>query len=524
MNRQEMLNRAKMREKVWDFIIIGGGATGVGCAVDAASRRFSVLLLEQNDFGKGTSSRSTKLVHGGVRYLAQGNIALVRESLQERGILFGNAPHLVKKLPLIVPCFKLWDKFFYGTGLKIYNLLSGKYSFGKSRILSKYETLEKLPNIKGENLRGGVLYFDGQFDDTRLLINLVKTAVEQGATVLNYAKVFQITKNGDNNVNGVNFQDTETGEIFQIKAKVVINATGAFADSIRRLSDENSKNIIAPSQGIHLVFAKEFLLAETALMIPKTSDGRVLFAIPWHNKTLIGTTETPIKTAELEPQAFQKEIEFILETAKNYLAKPPTQADILSVFVGIRPLVQSRNAKNTARLSRDHTIEIDKSNLLTITGGKWTTYRRMAEDAVNQAVKIADLPKKSSPTKDLKIHGFCENSESFGDLAIYGIDAEKIGELINENPHLSEKLHKDLPYCAAEIVWTTRNEMANTVEDILARRTRALFLDAKAAIEIAPKVAQIMREELRKDKNWIDEQIREFNNVAKNYFVKSGTE
>ena len=524
MNRQEMLKRVKKREKVWDFIIIGGGATGVGCAVDAASRGFSVLLLEQNDFGKGTSSRSTKLAHGGVRYLAQGNISLVREALQERGILLKNAPHLVKKLAFIVPCYSLWQKFFYGAGLKIYNLLSGKYGFGKSRILSKKETLEKLPNIRRKNLRGGVLYFDGQFDDTRLLINLVSTAVEQGATVLNYAKVFELAKNEDNKIDGVNFQDTETGEIFGAKTKVVINATGAFSDEIRQLSDKNAEKIIAPSQGIHLVFGREFLPMENAIMIPKTSDGRVLFAIPWHDKTLIGTTDTPIKTAEVEPQAFESEIEFILETAKNYLAKPPTRADILSVFVGIRPLVKSGKTKSTASLSRDHTIEIDESNLLTITGGKWTTYRRMAEDAVNQAVKIADLPSNPSPTKDLKIHGFCENAESFGNLAIYGTDAEKIRELINENPPLSEKLHKDLPYCAAEIVWATRNEMANTVEDILARRTRALFLDAQAAIEIAPKVAQIMADELRKDKNWIDEQIREFNNIAKNYFVKSGTE
>ncbi len=511
MNRHEMLDRVKDGAKVWDFIIIGGGATGVGCAVDAASRGYSVLLLEQKDFGKGTSSRSTKLVHGGVRYLAQGNISLVRESLQERGILFKNAPHLVKKLPLIVPCYSLWQKIFYGTGLKIYNLLSGKHSFGKSRILSKRATLEKLPNLKRKNLRGGVLYFDGQFDDSRLLINLVKTAVEQGATVLNYARVFRLTKNSENKVNGVNFQDAETGEIFQIKAKVVINATGAFADEIRRLSDENSKNIIAPSQGIHLVFAKDFLPLETALMIPKTSDRRVLFAIPWHDKTLIGTTDTPVKKADLYPQALPQEIEFILETAKNYFERPPAKTDILSVFAGIRPLVQSSSSQNSAALSRDHTIEINKSNLLTITGGKWTTYRRMAEDTINQAVKIADLIEKKSPTKDLKIHGFCENAERFGGLAIYGTDAESIRELINENSQFASRLHKDFPYCVAEVVWAIRNEMAITVEDILARRTRALFLDAKAAAAIAPQVAQIMADELGKDKTWVDEQILALN-------------
>ncbi|MGI8640319.1 MAG: FAD-dependent oxidoreductase [Pyrinomonadaceae bacterium] len=519
MNRVKMLNRVKMREKIWDFIIIGGGASGVGCAVDAASRGFDVLLLEQNDFGKGTSSRSTKLVHGGVRYLAQGNILLVREALKERGILQKNAPHLVKKLTFIIPCNNFWQKFFYGIGLKIYSLLSGKYSFGKSRILTKQETIEKLPNIKQKNLRGGVLYFDGQFDDTRLLINLVSTAVKQNAAVLNYARVFALTKNSENKIDGVNFQDAETGEIYQAKAKIVINATGAFCDSIRQLSDTDSNKIIAPSQGIHLVFDKSFLPTENAMMIPKTADGRVLFAIPWHDKTLVGTTDTPIEKAELEPQAFESEIEFILKTAENYLAKPPGRNDILSIFAGIRPLVKSGNAKNTAKLSRDYTIEIDESNLLTITGGKWTTYRRMTEDAINQAIKITDLSEKFSPTKNLKIHGFCEDAKKFGGLAIYGADAKNLQKLIEDNPNLAEKLHEDLPYYSAEIVWAVRFEMAQTVEDVLARRTRALFLNAKAAIEIAPNAAQIMARELGKNEIWIAEQIAEFNKMAKNYLV-----
>jgi len=519
MFRAEMLDRVRTREQVWDFIIIGGGATGVGCAVDAASRGFDVLLLEQDDFGKGTSSRSTKLVHGGVRYLAQGNLVLVKEALKERGILKKNAAHLVKIQSFIVPCYSLRQKFFYGAGLKFYNLLSEKYGFGKSKILSRKETLENLPNIKREKLRGGVLYYDGQFDDARLLINLVKTAAEQSATILNYAKVTALTKRR-NKVDGVQFQAVGSGEDFTVKAKVVINATGAFCDAVRRMSDENTAKIIAPSQGIHLVFDKKFLPSENALMIPKTSDGRVLFVIPWHSKIVFGTTDTPVATAELEPRALEKEIEFILQAAADYLENAPRREDITSVFVGIRPLVKSVKTKRTAALSRDHTIEFDESNLLTVTGGKWTTYRRMAEDAVNQAIEKNDLPVRNCATESLQIHGFCENSERFDDLKIYGADAEKILQLIKQSPHLAERLHEDLPYCAAEIVWAIRFEMANTVEDVLARRTRALFLNARAAIEIAPRVTEMMAREMGKDVNWIAAQIEKFGETAKNYLAR----
>ncbi|MCU1290506.1 MAG: Glycerol-3-phosphate dehydrogenase [Acidobacteria bacterium] len=521
MQRLEMLERAASGAQFWDFIIIGGGSTGAGCAVDAASRGFSVLLLEQNDFGKGTSSRSTKLVHGGVRYLAQGNVSLVREGLKERGFLLGNAPHLVEKAEFVVPVYSFWNKFFYGAGLKIYDYLSGGYSFGKSKILSKTETVQSLPNVKRQNLRGGVSYFDGRFDDARLLINLVQTAAERGAAVLNYARVFDFIKDERGKISGVNFQDAETGEVYQARAKAVINATGAFCDAVRQMSDRKAEKLLALSQGIHLVFDKHFLPGEKALMIPKTSDGRVLFAIPWHNKTLIGTTDTPVENAEPEPQALAAEIEFILTTARDYLQKPPQKEDIKSVFVGLRPLVKASNEKNTASLSRDHTIEIDESNLLTITGGKWTTYRKMAEDAVNQAIILANLPRKACQTKHLKIHGATEARKTRGDMAIYGADAESIRKLISENPLLDEKLHADLPYKAAEIVWAIRNEMALTVEDVLARRTRALFLDADAAIEIAPQIARIMAQELGKDSDWIAEQVREFNATARKYTIEN---
>ena len=512
-----MLERVRGREKIWDIVIIGGGATGVGCAVDAALRGFDVLLLEQSDFGKGTSSRSTKLIHGGVRYLAQGNFSLVREALEEREILRRNAAHLVTAQPFVVPCYSFWQKYFYGAGLKFYDFLSGECGFGKSKIISKTATVEKLPNVKRQKLRGAVVYFDGQFDDTRLLINLAMTAVENGATILNYAKVFGLTKTLQNQVEGVKFQDLETGANFETRTKVVVNATGAFCDAVRKLSDENAEKIIAPSQGVHLVFDKKFLPSENALMIPKTSDGRVLFAIPWHGKTLIGTTDTPIERIDLEARAFDEEIEFILENAGKYLVKSPKRADIQSVFAGIRPLVNSAAGKTTARLARDHTIKIDKSNLLTITGGKWTTYRRMAEDTIDQAIKIGSLGAAECRTKNLKIHGCCQNAEKFGDLAIYGADAEKIQKLIEENTNLAGKLHADLPYRAAEIVWATRFEMARTVEDALARRTRALFLDARAAIAIAPQVARIMARESGKNEAWIDQQIQAFTETARNY-------
>jgi glycerol-3-phosphate dehydrogenase len=505
MDRTKNINRVRERiNRPYDIVIIGGGASGVGCAVDAASRGLDVLLLEQSDFGKGTSSRSTKLVHGGVRYLEQGNISLVREALTERGILRKNAPQLVKKQAFIVPCYSLWEKIFYGTGLKIYNLLSGRYGFGKSKILSAEKTLEKLPNIKKENLTGGVTYYDGQFDDTRLLIELVKTADKNKACLINYARVFGITKNTDGRNDGVQFECAESGELFYVKTRVIINATGAFTDKVRKMSVTESKEMMTLSQGIHLVFDKSFLPDETALMIPKTTDGRVLFAIPWHGKTVVGTTDTAIENAELEPKPLEEEIDFILKTCQNYLVKSPTRSDILSVFVGIRPLVRSSGTKNTAKLSRDHTIEIDSSGLLTLTGGKWTTYRNMAEDAINKAIELAGLPAKKCVTKHIKI----EDEHP-----------AKISGIIAENPVLAGKIDPDFPYQKAEIVYAVRDEMARTVEDILARRTRILFLDARVAMQVAPEVAEIMAKELGEDEKWKDDRIREFEKVARNYLL-----
>lgn len=520
MNRDEMLALAKKRSEPWDMIIIGGGATGAGVAVDAATRGYSTLLLEQNDFGKGTSSRSTKLAHGGVRYLEQGNVSLVMEALKERGLLRQNAPHLVSELAFVVPSYTWWEGPFYGIGLKVYQVLSGKYGFGSSQLISREETLRRLPNVNPEGLNGGVVYYDGQFDDTRLLINLMTTAVEQGATLLNYAKVTELHKNSAGIVDGLSWMDVETGETFATRAHVVVNATGAFSDSVRRMAEPEATPIIAPSQGAHIVLDRSFLPGDTAIMVPHTSDGRVMFAIPWHGHTLVGTTDTPLTQPALEPIAQEQEVEFMIETASLYLAKRPTKADILSVFAGVRPLVKEGDGKNTAALSRDHSIRIDKSGLLSVAGGKWTTYRNMAQDCVDQAGTLGDLPDKDCVTKTLNIHGYHTNADHFGALSFYGSDAPAIRKLAEENPSLARPLDAQLPYIEAEIVWAAREEMARTLEDALGRRTRALFLNAAAAVRMAPRVAELLAEELGRDEAWKANQIREFTQLATGFMVR----
>lgn len=532
MKREAMIVQLRERKEPWDIVVIGGGATGAGVAVDAASRGYSVLLLEREDFGKGTSSRSTKLVHGGVRYLEQGNVPLVMEALKERGILLENAPHLVHDLRFIVPNYSWWEAPFYGIGMKIYDLLAGRYGFGKSKTLSPAETIEQLPTIRQDGLRGGVIYHDGQFDDSRLLISLMATAVEQGAVVLNYASVLDLTKDASGFVDGVVAIDRESNERFTVAAKVVINATGIFADEVRRLAEPQAPAMIAPSQGIHLVFDKSFLPGNTAVMVPHTSDGRVLFAIPWHEHTLVGTTDTPIEAASYEPRPFEEEIEFILETAGQYLSRPPKREDILSVYVGIRPLVKAAGSDTgkTSALSRDHTIHIDRAGLLTIAGGKWTTYRLMAEDTVNHAITLAQLEERPCVTRTLRIHGYqakeqrtslqAELDESSEDpLAIYGSDGAHIRDLAANAPELAQRLDPALPYIGAEVVWAVREEMARTLDDILARRTRSLLLNSRAAIRMAPAAAKLLARELGKDGAWADTQVQTFRSLAAQYDV-----
>jgi len=517
MTRSEMWKRIGAHPQVWDMIVVGGGATGVGIAIDAAGRGYDVLLLEQSDFGKGTSSRSTKLAHGGVRYLEQGDIGLVMDALKERGLLLRNAPHLVHDLAFVVPNYDWWEAPFYGLGLKLYQLLAGKYGFGASRILSREETLGYLPTLKTEGLRGGAAYYDGQFDDARLLIHMVATAHEQGATLLNYVEVTGVTKDAQGFINGVIARDAETGQEFHAAAKVVINATGAFSDRLRSMAEPVAAPMIAPSQGIHLVFDSFFLAGESAIMVPHTSDGRVLFAIPWHGHTLVGTTDTPISRATLEPVAMQEEIDFILTTASQYLVKAPTRGDVLSVFAGIRPLVRTANTRSTAALSRDHVIHIDRSGLVSVMGGKWTTYRHMAEDCVDQAATLAQLPERPCTTQQLHIHGYHEAAKNFGTLSVYGSDGLEIRKLIDTDATLGEALHPALPYLKAEVVWAVRQEMARTVEDALARRTRALFLNACAALDMAPVVADLMAAELGWDDITKAKQLAAFRQVASHY-------
>src|ERR1700728_4544628 len=520
MNRPAMLALVQARSVPWDIVVIGGGATGVGVAVDAANRGFSVLLLERMDFGSATSSRSTKLVHGGVRYLEQGNVSLVMEALKKRGLLRQNAPHLVHDLGFVVPNYSWWEAPFYGIGMKVYDLLAGKYGFGRSRLLTREETLERLPTIQTNGLRGGVIYYDGQFDDTRLLIHLADTAADQGGTLLNYAPVVEITRGADGFADGVIAVDSESGQRMTIHAHVVVNAAGIFADQVRRLAEPELTDMIAPSQGIHLVFERAFLRGNTAIMVPHTSDGRVLFAIPWHEHTVVGTTDTPIEEPSYNPLPFEEEVQFILDTAAQYLSRPPKRSDVLSVYVGIRPLVKARSATTkTSSLSRDHTIHIDNSGLLTIVGGKWTTYRHMAEDCVDHAITLGELSDVPSATHDLRIHGYKQDVDSLNSLGVYGSDAEKILALAAADKRLGQRLHPALPYIAAEVVWGVREEMARTVDDVLSRRTRALFLNARAAIEMAPAVAKLMAGELGKGQDWIDQQLTEFNELADKYLL-----
>jgi glycerol-3-phosphate dehydrogenase len=472
--------------------------------------------VEAHDFGKGTSSRSTKLVHGGVRYLEQGNVPLVMSALKERGLLRQNAPHLVHDLAFVVPNYSWWEAPFYGIGLKLYDLLAGKYGFGASKLLSKNETLERLPGLEPEGLTGGVVYYDGQFDDARLLIHLAMTAADQGAALVNYCPATAVLRDGDGYVNGLSVRDVETGEEFRIASRMVVNATGVFTDEVRRMADPAAEQLVVTSQGIHLVFDRSFLKGDTALMVPRTSDGRVLFVIPWHGHAVAGTTDTPVDAPSLEPRALQEEIEFVLETAGRYLSRPPGREDVLAVYVGLRPLVKGDG--KTSALSRDHVIHVDTSGLLTITGGKWTTYRHMAEDCVDHAITLGKLPDVACKTKNLRIHGYAENSAALGSLQVYGADAEAIRTLATD-PKLAVLLHPELPYTAAEVVWAARAEMARTVEDVLARHTRALFLNARAATAMAEPVARLLAEQLGRDEDWVGRQVKEFCGLAEQYRV-----
>jgi glycerol-3-phosphate dehydrogenase len=521
MNRKAVLKKIRKKEKEWDIIIIGGGSTGLGCAVDAASRGYKTLLLEQVDFAKGTSSRSTKLVHGGVRYLQQGDVSMVFEALQERGLMFKNAPHLVTNQSFIIPTYDFWGGPFYTVGLKVYDMMAGKLGLGPSKHLSLEETIKAIPTVEKEGLRGGVIYQDGQFDDSRMAISLAQTCVDYGGTVLNYCKVTGLIKEGEL-ITGVVAVDQETGEEFNIKTKVVINATGVFTDEVIQMDEPGKRNMITPSQGIHLVLEKDFLPNKFAIMVPHTSDGRVMFAVPWHNHVVVGTTDTLIEKHSLEPVALESEVDFVLETAGQYLLKQPTRKDVLSVFAGLRPLAKPDDEnKATKEISRGHKIIISVSGLITIIGGKWTTYRKMAEDTIEKAIMLGGLPERECITKHLPIHGFRMDIDPYNDpLSHYGLNKEDILTISEEEEGMTGYISDKLNILKAQVVWAVRKEMARTVEDVLARRTRALFLDARESIRIAPEVAIIMAKELKQEKEWIFKQIHLFELVAKNYYFK----
>ncbi|MGN6534051.1 MAG: glycerol-3-phosphate dehydrogenase/oxidase, partial [Ginsengibacter sp.] len=426
--------------------------------------------------------------------------------------------HLTKNESIIIPCYSGLKAIFYATGLTFYDWLSGKLSLGKSKIISKKQLTDRLPVLNRKSLKCGVLYHDGTFDDSRLAINLAQTCVEHGGVVLNYCKAVSLIKSG-NAISGATVLDKESGNAYKINTKAVVNATGVFVDDIIKLDNPGSKSLIRPSQGIHLVLDNSFLKSKDAIMIPHTDDGRVLFAIPWYDKVLIGTTDTPLSTHSLEPRALDSEIGFVLNTAGKYLSKKPQKQDVLSVFAGLRPLAATndRNEK-TKEISRSHKVIISDSGLVSVIGGKWTTYRKMAEDTLSKMMRRKMLPSKKCITADLKIHGYAVQNSTVP-LAFYGGDRMKINEMIASDPTLAKPLMHETDIIAAQVIWAVRNEMARTVEDFLARRTRVLFTDAKLAIKLAANVADLMMKESGKDVEWKEMQIQSFTELSKGYLL-----
>lgn len=514
--RQALLDRVEA-DDLWDVLVIGGGATGLGAAVDAAARGFRTLLLEAYDYAKGTSSRSTKLAHGGVRYLKQGNIGLVREGLHERGLLYRNAPHLVHSLPFLIPAYTWWSQPFYGIGLNVYDVLAGRLGLGRTRILSRSDTLRRAPTLELERLRGSVMYFDGQFDDARLAITLMRTLLDLGGAALNYLPVVALSRK-DGRLSGVVARDAETGREYSIRARVVINATGVYADAVRQMDDPQTRPMLAPSQGIHLVLDRRFLPGDSAIMIPSTDDGRVLFAIPWYNHVVVGTTDTPTTSLAIEPRPLPEEIDFVMRHAARYLSVDPRPEDVRSIFAGLRPLVRSGRNKATAALARDHNLLISPTGLITITGGKWTTYRRMGADTVDKAITVGGLSKRKAATEELRLHGWTHTTEA-DSLAVYGTDGPAVAAVMAEQPGWGDLLHPRLHYRTGEVIWAARHEAARTVEDVLSRRLRALLLDARASQEVAPQVAALLAAELGYDIAWQEAQVREYRALAQEYIL-----
>jgi len=518
--RAEVLRRLGEQREPWDVVVIGGGATGLGAAVEAASRGYRTVLVERFDFAKGTSSRSTKLVHGGVRYLEQLNITLVMDALRERGHMLRNAPHLVHNLQFVVPAYDYFSLPYYGFGLKVYERMSGRLSLGASKLLSRKKTLAMLPGVAEAGLRGGILYHDGQFDDARYAISLLRTFLDLGGTAINYVEAVGLLKRGGKIV-GVQARDCEEDTRFDIQAKVVVNASGVFTEEVLAMDGAAGESLLAVSQGTHFVLPHSFLPGDAALMVPKTADGRVLFAIPWHESTIVGTTDVPVEGASAEPRSMASERTFLMEHIERYFGRRPRGEEIRSMWSGLRPLVRKGGGGKTSKLSRDHTILVSQSGLVTVTGGKWTTYRRMGEDTINQAAGVGGLKKVASRTLGLKVHGWTEGSAAMAEAErVYGSDLPLLQRLSDEDAALDTLLHPRLPYRLREVVWAARYEMARTVEDVLARRTRALFLDARAAMEAAPVVAGLLAKELGRSDAWRDRDLQQFLDLADGYIYR----
>ncbi|PKO42414.1 MAG: FAD-dependent oxidoreductase [Betaproteobacteria bacterium HGW-Betaproteobacteria-3] len=506
--RRDDLMARLAQDRIYDIAIIGGGATGLGVALDAVARGFSVVLVESDDFAKGTSSRATKLVHGGVRYLAQGNVGLVREALHERAMLLANAPHLAQPLPFVMPSYKFWETPFYGIGLKMYDVLAGKAGLGSTEFLGRDAVMRLLPNVQAAGLKGGVKYWDGQFDDARLALALARSAAARGAVVVNYCAATALLHDGGR-VTGLTCEDRESGRAYTLRARCVINAAGVWVDAFRQKDGEAIgrpvRPMVAPSQGIHLVVDRAFLPADHALLVPKTADGRVLFAVPWLGKVILGTTDTPRDDLPREPAPLREEVEFILREAGRYLARGPQRSDVRSVWVGLRPLVkpQGDDGDDTKGLSREHSVLISRSGLVTVTGGKWTTYRAMAEDVLDRCFAAGLLPAAAGGATDhlrlvggdVEAHG-ADRRQSLvpaAGLSSYGSEAAFLGTLAGADRPLAPGLTE------AMVRFAARYEYARCVEDVLARRHRMLFLDAQLAIETAPAVAAVLESETGKD-------------------------
>ena len=501
----------------YDLAVIGGGATGLGVALDAAARGFSVVLVDSHDFAKGTSSRATKLVHGGVRYLAQGNIALVREALHERTTLLHNAPHLAQPLPFVMPSYRFWEMPFYGMGLMMYDALAGKAGLGATQFLGRARTLECLPTARAEGLKGGVKYWDGQFDDARLALALARTAASLGALVVNYCPARALVHEAGK-VAGFVCEDADSGQRFQVRARAVVNATGVWVDTLRQMDGDAVgrpvKPIVAPSQGVHIVVDREFLPSDHALMVPKTADGRVLFAVPWLGKLILGTTDSPRQDVVREPEPFREEVRFILEESARYLTRAPRVEDIRSIWVGLRPLVkpQDDDGDNTKKISREHTVLASRSGLVTVTGGKWTTYRAMAEDVLQKCFTQGLLPVRSAgitnhlPLVGAPVQPVLHTMSDTQGMHSYGSEAPCVAALPGGDNWLSEGLTE------AMVRFAARHEYARTVEDMLARRSRMLFLDARKSIALAPRIAALLQEELG-----VDPQLGPFLALAQQY-------